>query len=833
MLRAFEFGFARVVGRWSGFFFGVSVRLSLQAGQPLFQGDKVKIIGGLTTLGAWAQKCLRGTLVTAVGGMLLATPAAYAGVSNGNFETGDFTGWTVTNYQNNGIGTFPPTQKSHLSLDPPGDTPVTAVIGTAPTSPATAPDVTGQVRIPFQGSYSASINARGDNNRASGIAQSAQMTIADVDPSDGKIHLRMAVAPVIQDGGHGAQDQAYFYVQVRNVTKNTQLFYTFNFAGQAGVPWQTVGGYQYTGWQAIDVAPGNGLLDVGDTVEVEVIAAGCSAGGHSGEVYVDSIGPFFAGLLVSATGPTTTKPSEDVTYTYNYSNNSGVMVFDGQVNAASPQVLNASGTPVNAVFKSVSAPAGTTCIAPAVGSAGTVSCNVGSLVDHSNGAFQITWEVPPTASVTSPSNSLNHGNYSVSATGASTVLGPLVQTAVAPAASNPLTDLSVAVSDGASAIAPGSAQTYTVVVSNNGPTGVVGATLSQQATGMTVNSWTCSATGGGVCPAPSGSGPISSGTLDVPVGATVTYVINATAGAGPAPASTRFTVTPPGNVTDSNTNNNTTGDANAVGVLHRLALTKGGAGSGTVVSVPSGLNCGASCDMSVADGSQAILTATAAPGSIFTGWSGACTGTGNPCTVAAMTADTAVTANFAPTVTVTATGTAGPNGTVTPGTSQTVPAGSAVTYALTPAAGFYPFVTGSCSGTLTGNTYVISAAASDCTVAFSFVPLQVTATAGTNGTVTPAGVTPVATPGDTLQYTVTPSAGYQAQVATGGTACGGTLVGNTFTTSPVTRPCTVDFSFALPVQNVQGIPTLSQWGLIILSALMALFFVGTRRSSLR
>lgn len=762
------------------------------------------------------------SLCALVAGALLFVSTSQAGVVNGNFETGDFTGWTVTNYRNNGIATFPPTQKSHLNLQPLGTAPVTQVVSTASGTPATAPDAPGGVlAIPFQGTYTARINARGNSKRASGIRQSAQMVLADVDPVDGKVHLRMAVAPVIQDGGHGSSDQAYFYVEVRNVTKGTKLFYTFNFAAQPGVPWQTLGGYQYTGWQAIDVAPGNGLLDVGDTVEVEVIAARCSAGGHSGEVYVDSVGPFFAGLLVSATGPTTAQPSDNITYNYTYSNNSGLTVFNGTVNATSPQVRDAGNTStLQAVFQSVNAP-GATCTTPAVGSPGTVSCDFGTLVDRQSGTFQIVWGVPATASTTSPNNSLNHGTYSMSAMGASTVLGPLVQTQVVSGAT--LTDLSVTVSDGASASATGSASTYTVVVTNNGPKPVLGATLSQTAlSGLTVGNWTCNGAGGGTCqggaPAP-GALPGGGILLDIPVGGSVTLTFGATV-TGPSSASTTFNVAPPAGTTDSNTANNTAGDTNSVAAaLYNLSLTKSGAGSGTVVSVPAGMNCGASCSLQVASGGQAILTATAAAGSIFTGWTGACTGSANPCTVPAMTADTAVTANFALSATVTMTSGAG--GTVSPATSRTVPVGGSVTYTLTPGAGNVPSASGTCNGVLTGNTYTINPVTADCNVAFSFAPLTVTATSGINGTVSPLGVTNVAAAGNTVVYTVTPNPGFVAQIATGGSACGGTLVGTTYTTNPVNASCTVGVTFvAIPT----SIPTLSEWGLLILSALMAAFF---------
>lgn len=791
----------------------------------------------LKTISVWkaaralARSCLRGVL-TASAGVLCATSLAHAGVVNGDFESGDFTGWTVTHYRNNGIATFPPTQKSHLNLQPPVTAPVTQVVGTASGTPANAPDAPGQaITIPFQGSYSARVNARGNNNRASGIQQSATMALSDVDPVDGKVHLRMAVAPVIQDGGHNPNEQAYFYVEVRNVTKGTRLFYTFNFAAQPGVPWQTVGGYQYTGWQAIDVAPGSGLLDVGDAVEVEIIAAGCNQGGHSGEVYVDSIGPFFAGLLVSATGPTTAQPSDNVTYTYTYSNNSGVMVFNSQVSATSPQIRNSTNTAtIDAVFQSVSAPAGASCTTPAVGSAGTVTCDFGSLVDHQSGTFQIVWGIPANASTTSPNNSLNHGTYSMSATGASTVLGPMVQTQVVSGAT--LTDLVVTVGDGASASAVGSTPTYTVVVTNNGPSPVIGATLTQPTvSGLTVGSWTCNGAGGGACQAgapAAGALPGGGVLLDIPVGGSVTLTFGATV-TGPTSASTVFNIAPPAGVTDNNTANNTAGDTNsAAATLHNLSLTKSGAGSGTVVSVPAGMSCGATCAMPVANGGQAILTATAAAGSIFTGWSGACTGTTNPCTVPAMTADAAVTAHFALSATVTMTSGAG--GTVSPATSRTVAVGGSVTYTLTPGAGNTPSASGTCNGVLTGNTYTINPVTADCNVAFSFAALSVTASAGPNGTVTPLGVTNVAAPGNTVVYTVTPSPGYTARVASGGGACGGNLVGNTYTTNPVNASCTVAFSF---VMAPTSIPTLSEWGLLILSALMALFFVGMHRRQMR
>ncbi|MFB3819065.1 MAG: LamG-like jellyroll fold domain-containing protein [Candidatus Methylomirabilales bacterium] len=75
-----------------------------------------------------------------------------------------------------------------------------------------------------------------------------------------------------------------------------------------------------------------------------------------------------------------------------------------------------------------------------------------------------------------------------------------------------------------------------------------------------------------------------------------------------------------------------------------LTVSKGGPGSGTVTSSPAGITCGTDCSESYPTSASVRLTAAPAAGSVFAGWSGACTGTGT-CTVSMGQARTA-TATF-------------------------------------------------------------------------------------------------------------------------------------------------------------------------------------------
>jgi uncharacterized delta-60 repeat protein len=76
-----------------------------------------------------------------------------------------------------------------------------------------------------------------------------------------------------------------------------------------------------------------------------------------------------------------------------------------------------------------------------------------------------------------------------------------------------------------------------------------------------------------------------------------------------------------------------------------LTVVTEGSGTGMVISVPPGINCGTDCSEIYPVGTQVMLMATAAEGSVFAGWNrGGCSGTGT-CTII-VNADIAIAAIF-------------------------------------------------------------------------------------------------------------------------------------------------------------------------------------------
>ncbi len=188
-------------------------------------------------------------------------------------------------------------------------------------------------------------------------------------------------------------------------------------------------------------------------------------------------------------------------------------------------------------------------------------------------------------------------------------------------------DLAVTLTDGVSTVNTGGSLTYTLVASNNGPDGVVGASVGDVfPADLTCASWTCSTSGGGTCTA-SGSGDIAD-LVNLPVGATVTYTANCTVAtsSGNTTLVNTASVTAPSGTTDPTPDNNSDTDTDDLVRLSDLSISKTN-GTSTVVA-------GGSTTYTIvvgnAGGNDAVVTTSDAfPGALTCTWT--CSASGGTC----------------------------------------------------------------------------------------------------------------------------------------------------------------------------------------------------------
>jgi endoglucanase len=217
-----------------------------------------------------------------------------------------------------------------------------------------------------------------------------------------------------------------------------------------------------------------------------------------------------------------------------------------------------------------------------------------------------------------------------------------------------------------------------------------------------------------------------------------------------------------------------------------LTVTKAGAGSGTVTSSPAGINCGSTCTANYSSGASVTLTAAAASGSTFGGWSGACSGTA-ACTVS-MTAARSVTATFNTSGTTTrslsitkmgtgsGTVTSSPAGINCGSTCTTTFAnGTSVTLSAAAASGStFSGWSGDCTGT--GNCALSMTAARNVTAAFN--------SGGTGGTC----ANPITFTNNTGNFNTTGAACYRTSQTVNGWGCSN-FDGRTLTVGGQARTC--------------------------------------------
>jgi len=291
----------------------------------------------------------------------------------------------------------------------------------------------------------------------------------------------------------------------------------------------------------------------------------------------------------------------------------------------------------------------------------------------------------------------------------------------------PQSDLSITKTDGVSTATPGGSVTYTITVSNAGPSNAPGSTVADTLPAALTGTWTGVGAGGGTGTA-SGSGNIND-TVNLPVGGSFTYTLSATISpAATGNLSNTATAATAGGVVDPNAANNSATDTDTLVAQSDLSITKT---DGVTTATPGG---SVTYTITASNAGPSNTTATVAdtfPASFTGSWTAVGAGGG----------------------TATASGSGNINDTVN------LPAGGSVTYT----------VTGSISPAATGvmsNTATVAGVATD--------PVPANNSATDTDTLVPQadlsitktdGVTTV-TPGGGVTYTITASNAGPSNVTT-------------------------------------------------------------------
>ncbi len=281
---------------------------------------------------------------------------------------------------------------------------------------------------------------------------------------------------------------------------------------------------------------------------VGVGATACGGGGNGGT----GPGPATADLAITVTdGMTAIGQGAPLTYTIVARNNGPGAVTGARVTDTFPAQLTG-------VTWTCTASTGSSCPASGAGTIGTdVSLPAGGTATfRATGTVGGSGTLVNTATITAPAGVTDApGNNS--ATDSNTEI-----TVTA--------DLTITLTDSATLLIDGEAITYTIVVTNLGPSPATGARVddafSARVSGVT---WTCTASVGSSCPG-AGAGAIAA-NVNLPAGGSVTFRASGTATGTGLLASTA-TVTPPAGIFDPPANSTATDNDTQVAAAARLRV---------------------------------------------------------------------------------------------------------------------------------------------------------------------------------------------------------------------------------------------------------------------
>ena len=132
---------------------------------------------------------------------------------------------------------------------------------------------------------------------ANSLRQQTVVGAGDVDASDGKVHARFVYLPVLEDGAHDGEAAVLLLhrrPQRHEGHGGVGALHVRQRGGRALVVFRHLPLHRLAGRRRVGRS---GVIDVGDTLELEVVASSCALGGHSGHVYVDAFGSTHPGRI--------------------------------------------------------------------------------------------------------------------------------------------------------------------------------------------------------------------------------------------------------------------------------------------------------------------------------------------------------------------------------------------------------------------------------------------------------------------------------------------------------------------------------------------------------
>jgi PEP-CTERM motif len=221
------------------------------------------------------------SLVAAATAALVCLPAS-AQFVNGDFETGDATGWT------SGTGTRAPVTNANLNpaeFLPGGSRYNPSLTHSAVVGSGVMAHTDGNLNQVYSGSYS----YRAEDLTTGGFASVVTQRVNNyTDPN-----VFFAWAAVLE-GAHGTNDAATFVLVLRDETLGTDLIRrTYNAASSGGgvdsrFALSTDGFYYTTQWQVEQLTLD--ATSLGHDISLTLLAADCQPTAHEGVVYLDGFG---------------------------------------------------------------------------------------------------------------------------------------------------------------------------------------------------------------------------------------------------------------------------------------------------------------------------------------------------------------------------------------------------------------------------------------------------------------------------------------------------------------------------------------------------------------